>query len=194
MQVTGTHYIIKGRNYERVSTVTKPFYQMDYTPSDWDFYLNRGTAVHQACHLWLTGGLTDESKLHDEIKPFFLAFLAFWSDIKPELIDSEKYLVSEKYGYAGQADILAYLDKARSVIDLKTGSGNRPKKATAIQTAGYANAWQEMDDDPSHILRMGVLLRGDGTYRTDIYSGLKEDFNAFLTLLSAERLKERYTG
>jgi len=65
-------------------------------------------------------------------------FLKFKEHYNPQFIDSEFTVWSDKYGYAGTADIAMRLGKQTVLVDTKTGNRNYPE--TGMQLAALANA------------------------------------------------------
>ena len=87
---------------------------------------DQGTRVHQICESLAKGNEVDLSSLnHNSVKKV-QGYKKFWKKKQPKVIKLEFMVKSDKYKYAGTADMLAKLpdeDKEYSLIDLKTSSG-----------------------------------------------------------------------
>ncbi len=146
-----------------------------------------GIAVHKTCELYDMQNL-DESSLDPNLQPYLNAWIKFRKDTKFEIKGIEKKVYSRKFRYAGTLDRVGFLFINKySVIDIKTGFELSP--ATAIQTAAYDYAYQEMIGTRAHNKRYSVLLKPDGTYKVEEYKN-KNDFDIFLAALSVYNFKE----
>jgi hypothetical protein len=86
----------------------------------------------------------------------FLKYLEWEKQYKPEVIHSEKELVSENYKFGGQFDLLASIEDKITLVDFKSGSGLY--KEHLYQVAGYALLIEDCLDftiDNHIILRIG---------------------------------------
>lgn len=96
---------------------------------------------------------------------YVTAYLAFLRDYRPEWLYIETPLHSEEHGYAGRVDRIGYIDKAVTVVDIKTtASMDRAAKIKlACQLAGYTDAFEER-----YGIKvsggLGVQLKKDGKY------------------------------
>ncbi len=123
-----------------------------------DYYLMRGTYVHEAIRLINTGSL-DESTIDDEIKGYVDAYRAFCREVRfePEMVEYRSAHLAA--GYAGTLDCVGKIGGVRAMVDFKSGAVN--EKAVRLQTAAYAL----MDGVPAVSARYGLELKKDGTYK-----------------------------
>lgn len=147
-----------------------------------------GTAVHRACELDDDHCL-DVSSLHDKVRPYLDAWRKFRGDTKCEVIGNEQVVYHRSYDYIGTADRLLRLNSKKTVVDIKTGVR---LPWAALQTAGYAMAWEDMNSlgGPFGIVkcesRASIHLHDDGTY--DLYPHTDPaDRNTFLAALQLSR-------
>lgn len=123
----------------------------------------RGTAVHEYCEMIDYGAPPD--LVEAELYGYVTAYLAFLRDYRPEWLYIETPLHSEEHGYAGRVDRIGYIDKAVTVVDIKTtASMDRAAKIKlACQLAGYTDAFEER-----YGIKvsggLGVQLKKDGKY------------------------------
>lgn len=121
--------------------------------------MDRGRAVHSACH-YLDEGDLDEASVGREIAPYVRAYQLFLeqSGCVPEMAETRVW--SRIHRYAGTLDRLARLADARVLYDLKTGP---PEKWHGAQLGGYAIALAEsvgITVDSMFCLHLGA----DGRY------------------------------
>lgn len=189
--------MVDGNPHSRVTSPLSELYSPAYiSEEERQFYLNRGSASHDVILLYLLGRMPD--KVHVAIIDIVRAFIGWWEKSGATLVAAEMPVASLKYRVAGQIDVVADLPDEqkkvyRTIIDVKTGTGSKPKLATALQTAMYAQAYKETTGYKQHIKRMGVLCRPDGEARPVYYKD-RHDLDAYLTLLSAMQVTRRYAG
>ena len=153
---------------------------------DLDWYGDRGTKIHKACHLYDEKNL-DESTVADEIKGYLDAYkaareLLLYNVIRSELIMAEPVLM-----VAGTLDKLVNgLGRLPyAIIDIKSG---QPHSSHGIQLSGYKKLLQGFG---TRIGLYGLYLRENGTFKLEDYT--KEDkynsqiFKAALTVYHAKR-------
>ena len=163
------------RVFPGVTSVIKDAGLMGYMPGD-EWYLERGTAVHEATALW-DRGVLDEDSLDPQIAPFLASWKQYRADtgFAPKLI--EEIFVDPIFGYAGTID--------RDGLDIKSGS---PAKWYVLQNAAY---WH------SPIVNKGpwqtVFLRENGSYKVVVYAPqeLYEAFQVFTAALTLNAWKTR---
>jgi hypothetical protein len=109
---------------------------------------SNGDLVHDAIDaLYKTGELPDTGSWSLTAKRMFRAFLKWNERYKPEYVDSEFTVWSEKYGYAGTADLALIIAGYLALIDSKTGNGTYPE--VGLQLAALANADYIINPDGS---------------------------------------------
>ncbi len=129
---------------------------------------NRGTEIHRAAEQLLAG---KSVQVPEEIAGHVEAYARFIEEFKVEPVHVEFSCVSYKWGYAGTADLCAWLtlpDKGRvlTLDDLKTSRSGIFGDA-ALQLAGYryADVWvidgKEVEPEPVDFC-FGIHVRGDG--------------------------------
>ena len=77
----------------------------------------------------------------------------FFQKHKPTVIAAEEFTFSDKYKYAGTADLIVEMDGERWLLDVKTS--NNLHRSYNLQLAAYAKAWEEMFGQK--IDRTGIL-------------------------------------
>jgi hypothetical protein len=127
-----------------------------------------GTQVHNAVEAFLNG---EEIKWLDafgnaiyslDVWKMILKFADFWNKYKPELVATEYHLFSDKYKYAGTADIIIRLNDKLWLLDVKTS--NSLHTSYDLQLAAYAKAWSETHNEPieeTGILWLKASTRGE---------------------------------
>ena len=184
-----TYTNFAGENVPSVTTILKDVGLYDlWSDKDSEWYMDRGSKVHKACHLSDMDTL-DEDTLDDEIKPRLDAWKAFKKDYEVEVLQSEFQIYDEKYKYAGTVDKRVELTwkrlRRKALIDLKCGAtipGYR------YQITAYDNGF-----DPARInqdLLLLVQLKEDGTYKVEAVDG-KKYLNAFLSAVNVYHAKRR---
>jgi len=138
----------------------------------------RGTQVHDAIELLLTGGEVnkDSFALLEWYK--ISKFIEWYRQFSPKILHTELPLVSKKFKYAGKVDCIMKLGDGVFVVDWKTSSSVH--STFALQTAAYANAIEEMGlmkVTGTAVLQLGAKNK-DG-YRFITYPDWKEDFKTF---------------
>lgn len=142
--------------------------------------LDTGTAVHSAIEIKLKTG-RDPVELPDEAMEAYIAFLEWLDEHKLEPVAVETTVYGE--GYAGTADLVAYLDGQLTLIDFKTSKGIYDEYG--LQTAAYRAAWNRMYPD-KQVVGHGVLRLDKETgwpeYK-DFSANFDRDFRAFMCLV-----------
>lgn len=134
-----------------------------------------GTAVHTATELDDNNDL-DFKTLDPALVPYIEAWHKFKSENGVEILGIETNHYNPIYQYCGKDDRLAIVRSERTVIDIKTSTSMAA--ATKMQLAGYALFYE-----PVKVKRLGVQLKGDGTYKLHPYNSYG-DRNTFLYAVS----------
>lgn len=106
-----------------------------------------GTQVHEAAEKLVLGeeiSWMDDfgnAKYSQIVWEMILKFAEFWKTYKPELISAEDFVWSDKYKYAGTADLVCKMNDQVWLLDLKTS--NSIHKSYDLQLASYAKALEE---------------------------------------------------
>lgn len=148
-----------------------------YTDSGRD----RGTVVHEACHLFNVGQL-DETTLDADIIPYVEAYKTFLTDTDFYVVESELRIHNATYGYAGTLDIIGYYPQGKRpyVVDIKTGT---MMPWTALQLEAYALCLEEPHG------RTGLQLSAEGKYKATEFTDRK-DLQAWLAALTTYKWKQ----
>ena len=106
-----------------------------------------GTQVHEAAESLVLGKEVNwmddygNAKYSQIVWEMILKFYDFWSTYKPKLISTEEFVFSDKFKYAGTADLLVEMDGEIWLLDLKTS--NNLHRSYNLQLAAYAKAIEE---------------------------------------------------
>lgn len=162
-------------------------------PPDWklryqkrDTAATAGTLAHEfvECH---QKGLPepDVSEYPEDVRlkaeGCFLAYLEWEKAHQFEMVESEKSLVSEKYGYGGTIDIAAILGEMR-IVDLKTSKD--VYFSMKVQVAAYEALWNENFPE-NKVVAVDLLRIGeDGGFAHHHYPDLSQEFRVFLSCLT----------
>ena len=152
------------------------------SPERLAYAAERGKAVHRAIWLLEAGG--DGTGLawdtvHPELVPYLTAYQAFKKGTGCRIVEKERLIVSERYRYAGRADLVVEgLEKWSDMLDIKTGE---PNPAHALQLAAYVWGYREMGNTKRILGRCVLYLRDNATYRL-VRHHEATDFNVFLAV------------
>lgn len=141
---------------------------------------DRGTEVHRAAERLLAGQAV---QVPEEIAPHVESYARFLDDLKVEPVYVEFSCVSYKWGYAGTADLCAWLqlpERGRTLLllDLKTGrSGIFGETALQLAAYRYADKWvidgkEFAPEQVDHCA--GIHVRADGYDLRPIEAGIPE--------------------
>ena len=106
-----------------------------------------GTQVHEAAEQLVQGEEVSwmddygKAKYSQIVWEMILKFHEFWNTYKPELISCEDFVWSDKYKYAGTADLVVKINNKTWLLDIKTS--NSIHKSFDLQLASYAKAIEE---------------------------------------------------
>jgi hypothetical protein len=88
------------------------------------------------------------------------AFYRWIDEIKPEILENEKEVYSEKYEFAGKTDLIYKVGNEVLVGDVKTGKALYDE--IDLQLSAYVQAIEEMGVEVNGAY--GLLLKEDGSY------------------------------
>lgn len=189
-------YALNGRPVPGVTSVLSAAFGDPWrlVPSESrEYALKLGRAVHQ----WTQAvdvGMTERPQ-SAQMQGYVAAWEKFKAERVVELVAVECQVFSARYLYAGTTDRVAVLrvqsvsGGLRSIVDIKTGQAIHP--FAAIQTAGYAMAWEERNHPQKIHHRATVLLKQDGTYQVEDHTD-KTDRNVWLAALSVVGWKQKH--
>ncbi len=169
--ITLSHkYVVDGKSYPGYTEIAKAAGLMRYFGGD-DYYLKRGTAVHEAT-LALDRGELDWDNLSPDVRGFVLAYFRFKEDSGISWEHAEEPLAHSIYHYAGMPD------RFLPLYDIKTTDS-----AFELQLAAYAELLRVNEYDPG---RKGYFLhlKEDGTYKIREYRFNMRDTSTFLCAVS----------
>lgn len=145
-----------------------------------DAAARRGTEVHRAAELLIAGKAV---QVPDEIAGYVDAYVRFLDEFDVEAIAVEFTAISYRWGYAGTADLYAWVTlpdkgRVRMLLDVKTTRSGIFGEV-ALQLAGYryADAWDIGDGeiDPMEIDYCGgIHVRPDGYSLIPVEAGEQE--------------------
>ena len=195
--VAGTHtYTLDGAVAPSITQVIEAAGLVDLSHMSGDdrqFYAERGTAVHLACHYSDVGTL-DESTVETPILGRLEAWREFRRVLAFTVLESERPRYDMVYRYAGTPDrIVSFSDGRRGVIEIKTGP---IQEAVAVQLAAQARL-AAMDHRPGYpsvaadYRRIAVWLKADGYSMREFHRGdYATDISVFLSALTIYKWKQ----
>lgn len=210
-------YRREGKYYPSVSTI------LNYFPKNKYFYdwlkevgqnaeliaqkaANEGTQVHNAIERYILGkeinwiDINGNAQYSLDVWRMILKFTDFWKTYKPELIASEYHLFSDKYEYAGTADLIVRLKDKLWLLDIKTS--NSLHTSHELQISAYANAWNETHDEK--ITDIGIIwlkastrgpdkqnkkIQGDGWQLKTFDKNIETSMEIFMKIYDIYRLE-----
>jgi hypothetical protein len=128
---------------------------------------DRGTVIHSIIEAHKHGA--DRITPPPDLKGYTNAFYSWFDDIQPKVLDNEKTIINQEYGYAGTLDMLAEINGVPHVIDFKTSKKGIIYNEAHIQVSAYINCEEVRDG-------LIVALAEDGTYTQ---AKARDGFEAF---------------
>lgn len=187
----GHQYFYDGKpvvNVTRVLSVLTDYSHID--PEKLRIAQEKGTAVHKTVELWCKGDL-DEETLPEWLKPVLAKWIEFVGQTGFKVIESEKMLWHPVFHYAGMCDLFGYMAhyKKHALIDLKRSffAG----QAIGLQLSAYLLAYAEENKEARGAERYALRLNETGPVRLQHFTDGNQP-SEFLTLLTAQRIKEKY--
>lgn len=105
-----------------------------------------GTEVHDLYERLAKGEDVNERRLHPDLKPYLQHFREFEAEFEPEFVFLEETVWSEKHGYAGSFDFMAWINdpdaeggRVLVIGDWKT-TRSGVHEEVALQLAAYKHA------------------------------------------------------
>lgn len=135
---------------------------------------DKGTRVHKRLEQILQG--REFKATPKDLKPYIEAFNNWMEEYQPHIYNTEYFVRSYKYGYAGTIDLFCAFDDSLWVIDFKTSKAIYDEYG--LQVRAYAYALQEMTGHKN--IRTGVLQLGLPTKKGWKFREKKEPMNVFL--------------
>lgn len=150
----------------------------------------RGKDVHLLTQLYDEDDLDLES-VDPELMPYLEAWQTFLANTGFKAGEIEKMVAHPRHRYAGTFDRVGTMPRAgKTLVDIKSGA---PVPGTALQTAGYAEAYNVTVPVAERIKsRLAVHLKGDGSYLALRYRDTT-DISVFLNALGVLKWKEKHS-
>lgn len=174
-----THvYRFRGEVVPGVTSILKPLSDFSFVSAGvmkaaCDF----GHAVHLACELWDKGTL-DEDQLDPALVPYLAGWKQFSVDYEVEWELIEEVVYHPGMRYAGTLDRYGRMKGKRGPADIKSSAEFYP--SVGPQLAAYKEA---MPTRYPFDIRMGVLLKADGTYVAREFTN-RTDWPLFASLIT----------
>jgi len=168
----------------------------DNIKGELDWYGDRGTKIHKACHLHDMNNL-DEGSLAPEIKGYLEGWKRAKLNLNLVVMHSELVVFDPVLGYAGTLDKFGTVKVKRStkyaLVDIKSGS---PHPSHGVQLAAYRMGYgQRTPIIGTRPLLYGVYLKDNGSWLLYDYSDLfSRDSAIFRAALTCYNAKRRFHG
>lgn len=133
----------------------------------------KGTRVHRRLEQILQG--REFKTTPKELKPYIDAFNNWVEEYQPNILFTERFVSSNKYGYAGTVDLICIIDGEPWVIDFKTSKAIYDEYGLQVRAYGYA--FEEITNTKCRtaILQLGLPTKKGWKFREK-----KEPMNVFL--------------
>jgi len=186
-----THtYYYKGAVIPSVTQIMKPLSAAVYKGIDEDVLSKaaaKGTDVHAAVEMFLKYGLDDD--VSPENKPYFDAFMKWFREHNKRnnfvLEDSEKMYCHVPLLYAGTVDIIAKIDGAVTLVDVKT-TASINHMLTSVQLEAYRRM---VEHNGISIDRTAILqLKKDGSFTYETWN--YPDYDAWKTFMALKDIRD----
>ena len=152
-----------------------------------------GTNLHRACELLDQDDLDDESEEGRAALAPIAGYLAgygkFKAERRPVVIENETRLFHPVHRYAGTIDRRYQIDGEVWDVDLKSTVTITP--VVGLQTAAYTEMFKA-NGHKDRARRGALQLFPDGKYKLHEFTD-PADFSVFLSLLTVQRFKVRYS-
>lgn len=163
-------YEVDGRKMPRVTTILNDL-RLIYRIDD-EAAKARGTAVHKAISFLLEERL-DWKSVDPLILGYIQAAQKFCSDMDVHPIAIEQHVALPELGYAGTLDLLCTFGRSNAKAIVDWSSGGSVPVTKGLQLIAYGAARPIGTKPPKQPLppigRVGVQLREDGTYITNVF-------------------------
>lgn len=146
------------------------------------FYLERGTAIHEECKLIARRDPQAKTSLFmDLIAPHIESFEKWIALDKPEFVETEFEVRNDPMGYVGHLDALVRMKGKLWILDYKAGSEEcwHPR-----QTALYALAWCANNPGQPTPERGGLYLKKDGGLAKLVHHTDRRDFERSKSIIT----------
>ena len=181
-------YRLNGIIVPSVTQVMKPLSDETYRDVDSKVLrraAGKGTAVHNAIENYLDFGIED---VDPDYSGYFMAFLRWFDEYKPQVIATEYRLYHKFMGYAGTADLICDIGGKLYVIDYKT-TQRIEELLVKVQLKAYSQALGSLGAEPKRAA--SLHLKKDGTFDFQAHDGGVESWQVFSSLLTVLRYKQK---
>lgn len=137
---------------------------------------DKGTRVHKRLEKLLSG--YNFKTTPKELKPYIQAFNNWLEEYRPDFMEPEVFVYSDKYGYAGTADLVCYMNDELWLIDFKTSKAIYDEYGLQVRAYGYA--YEEMNKIDGLKVNTAILQLGLPTKKGWKFREKKEPMNVFL--------------
>ena len=181
MNITDIYYLINGKRYTRVSAV------LSYCSRDYDrvpeHYMEEARALGQQIHSYFDFINKELSfEIPEHLQNHIHNYDSWLHANVAKVIGSEMIVRSDKYRFAGRADLVAMInDTDLALIDIKTTAGKL--KSHKAQTAAYTMALKEM----GYNIRRRMILyidKNTGEVNPIKLTSIQHDTNGWQSALS----------
>jgi len=171
----------------RVTKPLKPFVNFSQIhPDVLDYASKRGTAVHQACHLYAQGDFVLTRNWSSDYYGYFQSFKGWFHRYVVKVIATEIELKDSDLDLVGHPDLLCIIegDTGVTLVDMKTPASE--SKTWPVQLSAYRHLAVKNGYD---IGRVGSLrLKKDGKMAIFTeYSDSPADFACYMNMLMVEK-------
>lgn len=136
-------YRVDGLEIPSVSAIMEPLSKAKYrgiSAKTLERAAEKGTSVHNGIENFIKFGIEDVPEEH---QGYFNAFLDWWKQYNPIVVASEVRVYNAALGYAGTADLIAFIEDELAVVDFKS-TYTVSEMTCGVQLEAYARALQSM--------------------------------------------------
>ena len=166
-----------------------------------------GTQVHEAAEKLVVGETVEwlddfgKAKYSELVWNMILKFADFWKVCEPELISTEDFVYSDKFLYAGTADLVVKMNGETWLLDIKTS--NNLHKSYDLQLAAYTKAIEEVKGikiDRTGIIWLKASTRKPSTkegvmqgkgWQVKVVDNIEENFELFNLIYKLYKLENK---
>jgi len=171
-------YYLNDRPVVSVTQALQEVFSLKYWHTT-DWHRDRGIVIH-ACAALIARGKPFE--FDPQVKGQIEACYKFFADLKPEVIEVEQQIFSERYQFGGTLDLRCRIGGKEYICDWKS----TVCQIGQVQIGGYAV------ERPTAKWGMVVALKKDGKYRCGMPFKLDHVRNEFLAVLTTYNIKQRW--
>lgn len=170
---------VNDTGYPSVTQILKPYIDSSWFTQE---HSDRGTAVHECCHMYLKGEW-QIPQLPIYWQPYFDSFRRWADQVIDNALLLETRLVDPLLGYCGQPDFIGTLKGSDRVILLDWKTSQQYHPWFALQGAAYRYL-AKVDTGIETATSASVRLKADGSGCLVNYPE-KDQINVFYGLLNA---------